>query len=244
MHYGRAPITEALIDIKVELSSEVDVTLLKNLANELSADYPREETRTMASAHFVFSSEVRAETEQKELGFARFSKDGKHVVQFRLDGFTFSRLEPYDTWEHLQHQAKALWSRYRDATKPKKITRIAVRYINQFNFPGPSIDLEEYLNIFPEISKRLPAPLRDMGPFAMAIQMPQPDLEGTLIINEAIVNPKAENTIAIILDLDLFVVNPNVPNDDALWALFERLRTRKNEYFEAFITPKTRRLIN
>ena len=36
------------------------------------------------------------------LGFRMFGDDDRNVVQFRHDGFTFSRLRPYKDW-------KALW---------------------------------------------------------------------------------------------------------------------------------------
>jgi uncharacterized protein (TIGR04255 family) len=69
-------------------------------------------------------------------------------------------------------------------------------------------------------------------------------LQGVLVINQGNGTPQpGDAIIPIILDLDLFVERPQVANEEELWALFEKLRVRKNEYFEASITDKTRELI-
>lgn len=42
-------------------------------------------------------------------GFLLSSSDKLRIVQARLDGFTFSRLAPYETWERLRDEAKSAW---------------------------------------------------------------------------------------------------------------------------------------
>lgn len=244
MHYKNAPITEAIIDIKVQLPSGFDPGEMQELGKLVSSDYPRAEKRTLSHATVVFGSEASTNVQQTELGSAFFDAANKQVVQFRVDGFTLSRLHPYETWEHLQKEARRLWNLYKSIVKPIKITRIAVRYINQFDFPGPSVEAEDYLKIFPTISKELPSQLRDTGPFSMTVLIPQADLKGTLIINESIAIPRIPDTIPIILDLDLFVDSPSVEDEESLWRAFQELRERKNLYFECFITDKTRELIS
>lgn len=244
MHYRNAPITEAIIDIKVQLASDLDPSKIEELGRLVSSDYPRAEKRTLNEATLVFGAETSTRMQQIELGSVFFDSDNKQVVQFRVDGFTFSRLQPYETWERLQMEARRLWNLYKNLVGPLKITRIAVRYINRFDFPGPNVELEDYLTIFPQISKELPSKLRDTGPFSMTVLIPQADLKGTLIINESVAVPTTPNTIPIILDLDLFVDNPAVGDEESLWSTFEGLRERKNLYFESFITNKTRELIS
>lgn len=79
--------------------------------------------------------------------------------------------------------------------------------------------------------------------YFMQLQLPQPDLEGMLVLNQTLIPPPGPNLVSVILDLDLFCKD-NVPCDDQeIWKRFEILRTRKNEVFEACITNKTRRLI-
>jgi uncharacterized protein (TIGR04255 family) len=241
-HYDKAPITEALIDIRSEMSSDLTLERLKT-AKSLLPDYPLETERKMAHATFQIGVEVQASAEQKSWGFLYRNEGNTQVAQFRVDGFTFSRLEPYETWERLRDEARRIWNIYRELAKPKSITRVAVRYINVLQLPGPSVEPEDYLNTFPVVSQELPANLRDFGPFILNLRMQQPDLKGTLVLNEGNAIPKKPDNIAIFLDLDLFVENPPTKSEDELWTFLEKLRERKNQYFEACITDKTRELI-
>jgi len=46
------------------------------------------------------------------------------------------------------------------------------------------------------------------------------------------------------LDIDLFVEQPEIADEESLWGFFQKLRERKNLYFEACITDRTRELIS
>lgn len=244
-HYDKAPITEALIDIRVELAPEVRFEDLQALRQHLASEYPREDTRSVAEALVQFGPAVQASAKQTPLGLGFWNSSNNQVLQVRLDGFTFSRLEPYEDFERLRDEARRLWNIYRDVVRPKRITRVAVRYINQFNIPttAEKIEPEEYFRTFPQISSKLPPNLRDFGPYFMSLRMNQDDLEGVLVLNQAMTPPKLPETISIVLDFDLYIERPRVTSEQELWAVFDRLRARKNLYFEACITDKARELI-
>ena len=180
-HYDKAPITEALIDVRTQPSPLrfEDLHALKALLE----DYPKEETRTLDELKFELGPDVRAASQRKPWALTFRNQDNNQVVQFRLDGFTFSRLEPYETWDRLSFEARRLWGIYRQVAGSQKIVRVALRYINLFKFPGVRVEPEEYLNIFPQVPSNLPKELRDFGPFAMSLPMGQPDLHGVLVIN-------------------------------------------------------------
>ncbi|MGA8761476.1 MAG: TIGR04255 family protein [Candidatus Sulfotelmatobacter sp.] len=243
-NYKKAPITEALIDIRVELSSELRFEDLQAVKKHISSDYPQEETRSLAEGIIQFGPSLQASAQQKPWGLMFRNEGNNQVLQVRLDGFTFSRLEPYEDFEHLRDEAKRLWDIYRELVRPKRVTRVAVRYINQLIIPGARVEPGDYLNIFPYVSDELPSEFRDFGPFLMRLPMYQHDLKGLLVLNEATTAPRLPNTIALVLDLDLYVESPPVTNEQELWEFFDRLRERKNLYFEACITDKTRELIS
>jgi len=241
-HYKRAPITEALIDIRTEVSGlrfEDLHAIKKNLS-----DYPKEETRTLDEFKFQLGTEVQAASQRKPWALLFRNQENNQVVQFRLDGFTFSRLEPYENWERLSSEARRLWGVYREVAGKQKIARIAVRYINLFKLPGDKVEPEEYLNIFPQVPQTLPEELRNFGPFSMSLPMGQPDLKGVLVINQRNALMAEPGIVPIVVDFDLYVDDPPVSGEDELWAFFQKLRERKNLYFEACITDKTRELIS
>ncbi|HEY2545919.1 MAG TPA: TIGR04255 family protein [Candidatus Acidoferrum sp.] len=245
MSYGKSPIVETLIDIKTEARSGLSLELLQGFATSLRDSHPRTETRFLGQGQFTFGAEDKATVERKPFALVLFRADEKQILQVRTDGLTSSRLAPYTGWKALREETSTFWRAYRDFAKPKSVTRLAVRYINQFIFPGPSVELEDYLNTFPELSRKLPAARRDMISFTMRLTIPQPDLNGFLVITEGPGNlaPGAQE-VPIVLDLELWVEGLGIMGDDELWSKLEELHERQGVYFEASITDKTRGLIS
>jgi uncharacterized protein (TIGR04255 family) len=244
-HYDRAPITEALIDIRVEAPPGLRFENLETLKQQLS-DYPLEETRSLAQGTFQFGPSVQAVATQTPWAIVLRNQNKNQVVQIGIHGFTFSRLAPYETFEQLRDEARRLWNCYREFVKPGRIVRLGLRYINQFNFPGTTVDPDTYLNIYPQLPDSLPEELRNFDHFLLNLRLPQPDLGdgGFLIINEGGAPLAVPETVPFILDLGLVVENPSITDEQQLWAFFDRLRARKNQYFEASITDRARQLIS
>jgi len=69
----------------------------------------------------------------------------KKIVQARIDGYTFNKLKPYESWDSFRTEARKLWNIYFQITKPVRITRIALRYINRIEIPLPMNDFKEYV---------------------------------------------------------------------------------------------------
>ena len=77
----------------------------------------------------------------------------------------------------------------------------------------------------------------------MQLNIPQPDIDAMLTLNQAQVAPAQPNTTALVLDIDLYR-EKNIPQDEeAIWELFANLRHRKNKIFEMCITDVARELI-
>jgi uncharacterized protein (TIGR04255 family) len=242
-NYTKASITEALIDLRVEFSSEVVLSSLKELQHNIESDYPIVEEMIIAEGLFQAGSSVTATTSQRPLGYRFSSSDSKRILQARLDGFTFSQLEPYSNWETLRDEARRLWTFYCSVTQTQTVQRVAVRYINRLDLPidsSGSLDFKNYLRTVPEISPNLPQGLSD---YFMQLQIPQDDLQASLVLNEAIIPPVKPDTVSVLLDIDLFSTVDFPAASEATWDLLEKFRDRKNEVFEASITDSTRRLL-
>lgn len=242
IRYENAPITEALIDIRVELpASATSLEMLESVHDRVKHRYPGKKKRIYLQGQFSAGDEVGASASQTLMGFSFSSEDGKQILQARRDGFTFSRLRPYGSWPELRDEARRLWDIYGEMVKPEKITRVAVRYINQIDIPFSAIDYIDYKDYFrttPEVSPELPQALTG---FFMQLQFPQTDFGGLLILTQTAVPPLNPATGSVILDLDVFKETEMVSDKD-VWGLLETLRNRKNEFFEGCITERTRAL--
>jgi uncharacterized protein (TIGR04255 family) len=96
-HYSQAPITEALIDLRVTPGERVDVAALDAIHAAELQNYPNKKKLYAFTAELRAGDEVSANANQIERGWALVSEDQKQVCQVQLDGFTFSRLAPYET---------------------------------------------------------------------------------------------------------------------------------------------------
>lgn len=238
-HYPNAPITEALIDVQVELPKRFTVADLEKVHAEEKSAYPIKKNRYLLMGQMQFGEQVAAAASSKQIGFLYKSQDGKQIFQAKLDGFTMSRLAPYERWESLRDEARRLWDVYRSVAKPTKVTRLAVRYINRLDLPLPVPDLKEYLRTVPEIAPDLP---QDLAGYFFQLRIPMEDITSTLLVNQTIIEPSRPNVVSVVLDNDIYR-DADVPqNEDAVWDFFEVLRVRKNDVFESSITDRTREL--
>jgi len=240
-HYPNAPITEAILDIRVAPRSDLALPLIEEVAIAEQEGYPNRELTFEAVGMVQVKLGVSAEAsaKQRQTGFKFSSNDGKNIWQSRLDGFTFSRLAPYQEWASFSGEARRLWSIYRQTTCPDAITRLAVRYINRIDIPAGQIDLKDYFRTSPEISADLP---QQLGGFFMHVIFPEVELGGQTILNQTIVEPAGPDTVSIVLDIDIFRSERVAQDEDAVWSYFDQLRLRKNAIFNACITERTKEL--
>jgi uncharacterized protein (TIGR04255 family) len=235
-----APIIEAVIDIRVKARDDLTVEQLDAIHDSISDQYPNKKARHKWEGRFEFKKgepPISSGTEAID-GYIFTSADQKQVFQARLDGFTFSRLKPYKTWEHLRDEAYKIWLRYKEITSPE-ITRVALRYINKIEIPLPIRDFSEYLNAAPIIPKGLP---QGVSSFLTRVVIHEPVIDAFAIITHAleqIINP---NILPIILDIDVFKQKSEGISEKDAWDTLEKLRYFKNKIFFENITEKTKEI--
>jgi uncharacterized protein (TIGR04255 family) len=238
--YSKAPITEALVDIRVALPGEITVADLARVDIGEEIGYSQRRNRFAIEGQIAIGEQVGTATRQTHVGYDFLSGDERQIVQVRLDGFTFSRLAPYDRWETFRKEARRLWELYRAIVEPVSVTRVAVRYINRLDLPLPLEDFKDYLRTVPEVSSDLPQGLSGL---LMQLAIPQEDLGAVLLLNEALLPSPDPDTVSILLDIDLFRELETSIDEEELWRILDQFRVRKNDVFEACITEQTRELI-
>jgi len=244
-NYSRSPIVEAIINIQVRLPDSVGLPQLERFHDAEKVGYPTKKRllQTEWQGQVDAGQKVSTSVSQRQPGFRFDSGDGRQVVQTRLQGFAFSRLAPYQNWELFRDEGRRLWEHYEEIATPETITRMAVRYINRFDFPTPMGEFSEYLRTFPEVSSDLP---QGVAGYLMRVQIPYEKVQGLLILTTALAQPQRDNVVSIILDLDLFRESEMATSrgtDAQIWDILESLHSTMNGIFEGCITDKTRGLI-
>lgn len=234
-YLSKAPIIEAIVDIKVKLPLDVDATKLRTIHDLISEQYPKELEFTTGT--FGMKKGKAPEVTHKGIfGYRYTSNNGKQVVQANFEGFVFSRLKPYMEWESFCKEAHRLWLLYADFLSPELITRVALRYINRLGIPYSCKSLGEYLVTPPMIPEKLP---QGLSSFLNRIVIHEPVLQATAIIMQTLEPVIGQEAAPVVLDIDVFKEGQfNVDGKDA-WGIIGNLHDLKNKIFFESITEKT-----
>ena len=238
-HLRKAPITEALIDIRVKLpAGGNDPNKIRSLHEKIKDQFPQEKEIRHFEMEFQSGPPPEQKTRSSHTGYRYDSSDGHRVLQAKVDGFTFSRLRPYENWESLREEAKSMWELYCEVLQPEEVVRVATRYINEIVIPGPLIDFDHYLTMPPSIPKTLPQVLAG---FFTRIVVPHKDKKVNVIITQAFEPGGNPDKISVILDIDVISGEPLHLKDD-IWGMIDSLRDIKNQVFFESITERAAEL--
>lgn len=229
-----APINEAIIDLRVQLVPEFDLKRLLDLHVQLKDTYPTvEETGSWATGEGKNSRATDAVSPMT--GYLFRSSDQKQVVQFRLDGFTFSRLRPYENWQSLKAEAHRLWNIYFEMTKPANVLRISTRYVNQLGIPKNIEKLNEQLKAPPVLPPGMG--LNMQGFFQATFLSDSATALSALVTQmiEPVQKDPAEDRL--LLDIDVFRDGKFDP-DERVWQTLDDCREVKNRIFFGTLTEK------
>ena len=240
-HYSKAPLTEAVLDIRVELPSEITIQDLSGVQIGEEERYPQREDNIIVVGQMSMGRQVGASAQQTHNGYRFVSHDNRQIFQARLDGFTFSRLSPYETWESFRNEARRLWEVYRPIAKPKNIKRMALRYINRLDLPLP---IKDFQGLSTNYSRNFSGYDNRVKWIFHATTITSTRFRGDVTSKP---NPHSASqvlTLSLLFWTSTYfakimsrVKTKTFGNNLKLYA------NRKNEVFEACITNKTRRLI-
>lgn len=236
-HLKNAPIKEAIIDIQAATTITFDSPQASELTKELEAEYPNKVHMRRREFGFEDQSGGAVKTSHVDHGIWGWrieSEDGYQIAQFRRDGFTFSRLAPYETWEDMFAEAMRLWDRFSGVACPAEITRIATRFINVLELPLPS-QLGGYLTAPPQVPGEFES---EISSFLTRTVFAAPDYGAQVIFTQALDSIKA-NASNIILDIDVFIENIFDPSNCDFREKLNTLRGLKNDVFFDSITERT-----
>ncbi len=238
-HLTNAPIVEAVIEIRALTEVTWDETLITAQLKGKLPDYPNVQSQQ------EFRHEVKLEFGQKasdailDLGWKGLifkSVNKVHIAQFNRDSFLFSRLQPYDSWKQFCDEGLRLWQLHMNLAKPTEIQRVGLRFINRM---GLSLDeqLEDYLQILPQKPQGLDLPI---GSFFHHEVLGVPGYPYAINIRRTIQLPDktTDKKIGLILDIDVFTIQPFEPKTGIIEQYLAEMRWLKNKVFYGNITPK------
>lgn len=231
-HLTKAPVKEAIVDIRIAPTSQIDPAKLHALHKLFVAEYPDAQARNKIAGVFSFAAKPgeKSAAEIKDDGIDGYvfrSADKLNIVQMRLDGFSYSRLAPYTKWSEIQAEASRLWDIYAKAAGTFAVTRVAMRYINLLPIEGSLNDLNKFIEKPPVMPAALESKL--FGYLEQNFLNDTHDGFQAILI-QAVQPPVPPTAFEYILDIDVFLQSPKIPIE-AVWGTLEKLRDYKNRIF-------------
>ncbi|MBI1865251.1 MAG: TIGR04255 family protein [Nitrospirae bacterium] len=168
--YRKPPVVEALCEIYFT-GSAWDDTVPGRFYDCVQEDFPDRRQQEIREAHVTLfaGGETAAGVRRLPPRMQFFSKKGDRLVQIGRDLLVINQLRPYphfEAWEPAIYRALDV---YRGLTEPEGFIRLGVRYINKVVIPRPTIRMEEYFTVYPN----LPSAMGDAhGPFMVRVELP------------------------------------------------------------------------
>jgi len=237
---AQAPIVEAVIEIRAQAEAPWEEPAITEQLKTRLPDYPTLQSQQQ------FMHEVKIELGQKAEGVIqnlgwkglRFeSADKLHIAQFNRDGFLFSHLQPYDSWEQFCSEGLRLWLLHVALAKPVEIQRLGLRFINRMMLSMEGAQLEDYLQNLPQNPQGLHLPI---GGFFHHDILGVPGYPYVINIRRMIQPPDVPTAkeIGVILDIDVCTIRPFELQSGILERYLAEMRWLKNKVFYGSITPK------
>jgi uncharacterized protein (TIGR04255 family) len=236
------PITEAIIDFKVEIPASVDIEkAAAGVSDQIAASYPNMGRQISLKGEMTFDPEnptMKQLGEPRVMGIVFQTEDNLQIVQFRLDGFTLNRLAPYTDWNEIFPEAMSLWELYCKAYSPTLISQLSVRFINHLTVPTSVEHLSDYFTAPVQIPKSLS---RKISNFLTRVTIVENELDAYTDITQALGQGSDEAHSVILLDINAYKNFDSLKpqNNENITSTFNKLRDIKNRTFFGSITGRT-----
>jgi len=243
-HYSKAPIIEAIIELRVELPEDAEVD---DLAATMQGDVrfaTTEQAVQVAGEFQVREDGVVGNATHHRVGYVFRRDDGQRVVHAHQDRFIYSWLSRYENWDAFVREAEAAWANYVVVARPLRVVGVAVRFVNRLVIPSSSVEIKDYLRTSVDISPYLPQAIAQLF---MQVTIPLVNREAVVTLTSALEPTSGEDTTSLILDIDakreVRLERSQHDFSEAVTGVLSSLRDAKNFVFEACITDATRGLI-
>lgn len=146
------------MDIQIEQPLSQDLSEIEKSHEIFKNEFPEKKTRHTIESIFPIAPNAPEVPEHNIMtdGFQFWKSDKTEVIQYRLDGYSYSRLKPYISWEEHSPKMFDAWDKYVERFNPRRVKRIAVRFINLFEIPESAFELKKYFHVTLEPPSGLP----------------------------------------------------------------------------------------
>ncbi len=235
--YTNPPITEAICEFRIALTTEWDLTIPGLYYARVKDELPIREQRRIRNVEVVMGEEGLREELLVRERMHYFTPDMNHGVQVGPHLLAVNMLKPYTSWSRFRPRIEHAFRVLRDIVPVETLDGLSLHYINVLEVPEGNTDPRRYLSLIPPLREILPG-----NPDSLLVGCEIPFEEGRdacrIEITDAI--PEKKEGSAFLLDIEYFLSSPNtLPSDDAMpW--LDIAHKRLVDIFEACLLEPAR----
>ncbi len=230
-HLKNPPAVEAVLDITTNELDEADLRLLDVETVALKNGFPKKDQIHLFEGCFSEKGkEHQVSYKNKPLGYSYKSDDQKEIAQFRVNGFSYNRLQPYPGWNDFIKSGLEAWSIYKDIRKRVEIKRLGLRFINVIEVPGETVTPSKYFKV--AIESQLKAGLGRIRQFQYKYVREFEENDCFAIVNFAQLAQRDAGPARFVLDIDVIKEAPAKGLEELEVSKYlEHMRQAKNTVF-------------
>ena len=238
---AHAPVVEAVVDLRVNAPDGMSNERLNTALDGLDFGYHKKGPILRGSFGFAINPQETPAARQllgetTIIGFRLHSTDEKYVAQFTTEGFSLSRLEPYQSWGALITEAQRVWVIYQKCVTPTRIHRTATRFINNLRLPLRQGErFERFLTGLPVMPPEYPQAITS---FLQRFVVYDEQCGATAILTQALEQFTVDQPLPVILDIDVYRETKFSADGPDVWKYLSDLRALKNRLFFGALTDE------
>ncbi|MEX0710744.1 MAG: TIGR04255 family protein [Pirellulales bacterium] len=242
--YAKPPLLEVFCEFFFDLEEDPswDGFLVPRFFEAIEADFPSRKHLQAFGVQLRLDEGGQVGVERKGSPTPRHrfeSHDGKTLVQVGENLLVVNQLPPYYGWERFAPRVIDCWQKYSSVWQPKRISRLALHYIDKIDIPDRQVRLENYFNLYPTIPQVVDKPMANL---AMAFEVTG-DQDGDVLVASFRQLASADPTMSSFLFQWDYVSGGEIESTpEAVGSWLAAAHTLMSTYFRATMTEECEKL--
>jgi len=231
------PVVLAVMEIRFQLKSDIDVVALKKDDSQLLLKYPNRSDNFKGNINLPTPTAgiSTAKISSKQVGYSYLNLEKTHKLVITKENLIFAIEGVYPGWPEFKEEGLDVIHNFKHILSDSIITRVSMRFVNRINIQISTIP-EDYFNT--SISARegtIEYPI-DSYFFKYSTQIPNTKINSNVIQS---LEEKSESDYSFVFDIDVLCHERNEFSIINFANKLEELREVKNDIFFKNLTKKT-----
>lgn len=235
------PVILAVMEVKFQLDSEIEVHHLKKDDRLLLEKYPIRSENLSGNINLPFPVPgiSTAQVSSKKVGFTYINEEKTRKCTVSKENLIFTLEGNYPGWDEFINDGIEIVNHYDYILKESVITRISIRFINNIKIKEISNPTDYFNTSIAAKEGTIEYPI-DLYSFRYVMHIPDTNIKVNVIQS---LEEKNSNETDVIFDIDVLCHDVKLYKEVNFSEVFEKLRETKNQVFFNNLTEKTLKIL-